>query len=255
MREFVHSLVGSPRRLWHLLPCLSFILLLTAGCQPGARRNFEEKFKHYTPRQNYEIARNNDNPNERRRAVARIAASNIRDDEAFSVLDELARNDESEQVRCIAIRGLGGFHDGRPVKTMFVLLNPKAHPDESRAATAQVRWDAAQALLKFVENHAVADADIAETLDIFGSLLLHDTSREVKIAAAKALGYIEDVRGLRALIAGLRYKDFGVAYAAHASLVQLTGQRYEYDADGWDAWLTSNPRPFDRAVTTSQAAQ
>lgn len=225
------------------------LLIALPSCDPGQRRDVSERFKHYTPEQDRQIALNDSSPNERRRAVARIAASGRTDDATFDVLDTVARRDASEQVRCVALRGLGGFADARPVQTALVILNPKGHPGEAAEAGPQVRWEAAVVLRRLVEAHLVPERDITETLDVLVGLLLHDSSRDVKMTAARALSRIEDPRVLRALIAALRNRDFGIAYEAHRSLAEITGRSYGYEAEAWEAWLASTPDPFDRAAS------
>lgn len=231
---------------------LLFIFITGCANPAGASAEFRESFKRYTPEQNYDIALHDQNADARRRAINRIAESgHAGDDDAFRVLDVAARTDPNAQVRCAAILAFKNYWHSRPVDTLLAILNPKAHPNESAAAPPPVRWDATAALSRFVEAAMIPTDRQKEVLDVLVAMLLYDPYRDVRMAAARGLGSIPDRRALRALIASLRHKDFGIAYEARDSLVRLTGQGYQYDADAWEAWLNSTADPFDRTVNVS----
>ncbi len=225
----------------------AFAVLVLAGCEGGISAETREKFKRFTPAQNYDIALHDENADARRRAIVRIVNSgHATSDDAFRVLDVAARTDPNAQVRCAAIRALATYKDPRPVDGILAVLNAGKHPDQVVASTTAVRWDAAEALERFCDRGLVPPDRLADAADTFVGLLLHDPSRDVKMTAARGLGSLADARVLRPLIASLRYKDFGVAYEARNALVRLTGQPHEYDADAWEAWLKAAPDPFSR---------
>lgn len=240
--------------------CLSVVTtvmpLLLAACDGGISAETRDKWKRFSPAQNYDIALHDESADARRRAIVRIADSGrATEEDAFRVLDVAARTDPSSQVRCAAIRALKTYWDPRPVDTLLAILNPKGRSGEALPATPEVRWDATEALARLSENAILPDPLRDEATDVFVTLLLHDTSRDVRMAAARGLGALPDDRALRALIASLRHKDFGIAYEAHGALVRLTGQTFEYDADAWEAWLKTAANPFDRtAAPASQPA-
>jgi HEAT repeat protein len=210
---------------------------------------FRESLKHYTPEQNYDIALHNENADARRRAINRIVQSgHATDGDAFRVLDVAARTDPNAQVRCAAILALKNYWDARPIGTLLAILNPRAHPNESAPASPAVRWDATAALGRFAEGALIPGDRRDEVVDVLVATLLHDPYRDAKMAAARGLGSIPDKRVLRALIASLRHRNFGIAYEAHASLVRLTGQPYQYDVGAWEAWLNSATNPFDHSA-------
>ncbi len=231
------------------------ILLVGCANSSGAGAAFRESLRHYTPEQNYEIVLHDPNADARRRAVNRIVQSGrAADDDAFRVLDVAARTDPNGQVRCAAILAMKNYWDPRPLDPLLAILNPKAHPNESAPAPPPVRWDATAALGRFAENALIPSDRRAEVVDVLVTLLLDDPYRDVRMAAARGLGAIPDKRVLRALIAALRCRDFGIAYEAQNSLVRLTGRSYRYDAEAWEAWLDSAANPFDRTANAAAAS-
>lgn len=229
--------------------------LALVGCEGGKPSpEWQEKFRRFAPAENYYIVLHAGDADARRRAVVRIAQSRyLTADEAFSVLDTAARTDANAQVRCAALLALRRYWDGRPAATALAILNPKAHPNEALPATRPVRWDATLLLVHLSDHGLIPDDRREEALDVLVSLLLHDEDRDVQMAAARGLGGIPDVRSLRALIASLRQKDFGIAYEAERSLMKLTGRGFRFDADAWQEWLDATPDPFDRANRTTSA--
>lgn len=220
------------------------------GCQGARGDAFREKFKHYSREQNFDIALHDASGDARRRAVVRISESRyVTADDAFAVLDVVARTDPNSQAQCVAIRAFDKYGDARPVPTLLAILNPPEGPTKARPAERPVRWDATMVLAHFCQRGLLPPEHAPAALDALIALVLNDSSREVRLHAARALGTFHEVRALRALIVCLRHRDFGIAYEAEHSLVRLTGQSFRYDADAWTAWLAANPSPFGGAST------
>ncbi|MBN1491056.1 MAG: HEAT repeat domain-containing protein, partial [Phycisphaerae bacterium] len=155
---------------------------MSIGCDGAQKLAFREKFKHYTPQQNYDILLHDTDADARRRAAVRIGDGPFALEDAFAVLDTTARTDANGQVRCAAIRVLAKYQDGRPVPTMLAILNPQAHPDEATPASEPVRWDATLALAGFCEAQFVPGQHADEVREVLISLLLNDNDRNVRMA-------------------------------------------------------------------------
>jgi len=235
---------------------LLLILLSSLGCDGRPHTAEREKWRVFSPEQNYEIALKAENADARRRAVGRIGRSRqAASEDAFAVLDAVARTDPNDQTRCVAIRVLMGYDDPRPVTTMLAILDPKPDRPEALPASPPVRWDATAALVEFQARGLIGDDRSREALDVLLRLALHDGNRDVKRTAVVGLGSFRDVRAVRALIAALRDKDYGIAHEAAKSLRALTGRDYQLDADGWESWLNAASDPFDsNAGAASQPA-
>ena len=59
----------------------------------------------------------------------------------------MARTDPIQQVRCIAIRVLGGYYDARPVRPLLQILQATADSKDALPGNDDVRWEAASTLL------------------------------------------------------------------------------------------------------------
>lgn len=205
-----------------------------------------------TPEQNFQTALESKRGDERRDAVARIAESNYytRDD-AFQVLDTVARTDPVGQIRCIALCTLGRYEDGRPVGTFLAVLQSDAaggtNPERRALPTnSDVRWEAARGLLCMKKRKLLEGDNDALARDLF-IRLLQDSSRQVKLVAIDALGEYLDPRVLAPLIGMLRSEDFAQADHAEQSLIRLTGTTHNYDAEAWEKWVAATPDPFAHA--------
>lgn len=75
-------------------------------------------------------------------------------------------------------------------------------------------------------------------------LLKNDASRDVRVLAARVLGFCPSIEPLRTLIATLRLRDFGVVHEAERSLMRLTGTAFAYNPRQWEQWLASTDDPF-----------
>lgn len=227
-------------------------VLMVSGCSDATKR----KWKPRSAEENYRVALEAEHPDDRREAVTRIGESSYRDSEdAFHILDAVARTDPVTQIRCIAIRTLGAYEDDRPVPTLLTILRAAKDSTSDTSGDAlpaddDVRWEAAKALLALVRR-GVAGADHRGTAcDLFIQLLRSDPSRNVRIVSAQALGTFQDPKVFAPLINALTDPDFMIADSAEQSLIALTGVTHDYDADAWTQWLSETSAPFEHAGRT-----
>ena len=140
---------------------------------------------------------------------------------------QIARNDPDPYVRSIAVRALNRSRDpdSRP---LFV--------ESLGDASELVRLEAAKALVN------LPDPAAAEPLIRLVSRAEED--RDVRIAAAEALGHYRRLEVARALTPRLSEHDFAVAWQARRSLRRMTGRDFDYDEAAWLEFVSGPDKPF-----------
>jgi HEAT repeat protein len=233
---------------------LVLLLAVATGCSEADKR----KWKRTTPEQNYATALESRNADQRRDAVVRIGESGYYASEnAFHVLDAVARTDAAPQIRCIAIRVLARYDDERPVAPLMAVLNAGGPGGQALPADDDVRWEAARALVTLDGKGMFTPEQRESACEMFIQMLRNDRSRNVRIVAGQALAGYKDRRVLTPLVNALRNEDFMIADTAERSLMALTGTTHDYDADAWSRWIDQTPEPFANAgkpVATSRPA-
>ena len=226
------------------LLALATALPLITGCSEAEKR----RWRSHTAEQNFHDALQSPQGDIRREAVIAIAEGGYAErEDAFHVLDAVARTDPISQVRCIALRVLGAYGDARPVRPLLQILQATGASRDALAGDDDVRWEAASGLLKLEGKGLLKDRDRDTACEVYIKLLESDPARSVKIVATEALGHFKDRRVFRPLFAALRNKDFAIADAAERSLITLTGVRHDYDAETWEKWVAAAPDPFANA--------
>ncbi len=252
--EMVNVAQPLPRRA---LPCLmaaglALLALALIGCSDHQKRTW----RHRSPEENYRTALEADHADQRRDAVARIAESGYyRHDDAFQVLDVVARTDAAPQIRCIAVRALARYGDPRPVKPLLAILQATRDSAEALPPNDDVRWETATALAGLLRQDVVDEAARDLVRDIFIRLAERDASRNVRVVAIEALAEFQDPQVLQPLIRSLRNEDFGIVDRAERSLIALTGETHFHDADAWETWAAATDQPFARAGQTPAVTQ
>jgi hypothetical protein len=227
--------------------------LFLVGCSQGTARKWKGKLKRYSASENYGLALESDDADQRREAVVRIAESRyVTGENAFYVLDAVARTDPVVQNRCIAIRALAGYSDDRPVATLLKIWQANPGDDQALPADNDIRWETALAFQSLERKGVLAGDQRDMVRDLFVEMLDTGPTRNVRIVAAEALGSFKDRKVLNALIATVRNRDFAIADRAERSLIALTGITHNYDADAWANWVANTQDPFAKAGETPQ---
>jgi len=151
------------------------------------------------------------------------------------LLAVVALDDQDSLVKATAVETLGHFSDW----PLLVDLLEKTARDESK----QVRLATVNVL------RSIEPDEKKQTILL--SLLAEDLDSEVQGETAEVLGAYPDRRVLRGLIHAVAADDFRVSYLSRKSLVQLTGQDYQYDNDAWRTWLTQTEHPFENSTLTN----
>lgn len=229
-------------------------LPVLVGCSEANKR----KWQHRTPEQNFSTALESTNGDLRREAVVRIGESSYWSSaDAFHVLEAVARTDPVPQVRCIAIRVLARYTDDRPVKPLLAILTASGPGGEALPGDDDVRWETSRALVQMLGQGFLTGEQQGVACELFIRFLRSDKSRNVRIISTQVLGLIKDKRVLTPLVQSLRNPDYMIADNAERSLVALTGQTFDYDADAWTKWIEQTPDPFANAgaAVTSRPAE
>ncbi len=224
------------------------------GCSDAQKRMWRPR----SAQDNYAAALDASNADQRREAVARIAESHyVESQDAFDVLDAVARTDPVSQIRCIALRALAGYRDGRPVPTLLAVLQARPGSDEALPGDEHVRWEAVRALNALTRRGVLTEPQRQAATVLLTGMLETENDRQARIAVIEGLGLHRDRRVLTPLIGSLRNEDFAIADAAERSLIALTGVTHDYDADAWARWVAEASDPFEKAgqvpVTTRPA--
>lgn len=224
---------------------LALLLATVPGCSDRAKRTW----KWRSPSENYRIALEAQSPDDRRMACAAIGESGyVASEDAFAVLDAVARTDSSPFVRSVAVTAFTRYGDDRPVATLIAVLQatPEAR-QEALPANDELRSAAAHALADLTSRGLVTGQSRDTALNIFLGLANPPSPRAARITALRALGFFRDRRVFAPLLAALHENDFCLADTAERSLIALTGTTHNYDPDAWDKWLANTPDPFARA--------
>ena len=217
---------------------------MNAGCSDAKKRQWKSR----PADENFRIALESKLGDERRDAVTRIAESGyVAREDAFQVLSTVARTDAVTQVRCIAIRAFGQYFDNRPIPVLLAILQAAPDSKEALPGNDDVRWDAAVALLILEKKGIATWPQHDAACSLWVKLLQVDTSRNVRMVAAEALGTCQDRKVFAPLIAALRTDDYALADRAENALMVLTGTTQGGDADAWEHWLTTAQDPFANA--------
>jgi len=240
----------SSRRVFFVVSALA--VLVAAGCSDHQKR----RWRYRTPERNFRTALEAEHPDERRDAVARIGESRYADrEDAFYVLDAVARTDPVIQIRCIAVRAFARYDDARPVGTLLTILQAKNPTEHTLPPDDDLRWETVTALADLTRKGVLSESQRELVCPILVKLLETDPSRNVRIVAAGALAEFKDRQVLLPLIRSLRNEDFAIADRAEQSLIALTGVTHYYDADAWEAWVAQAKDPFAHAGQVPQTTR
>lgn len=76
-------------------------------------------------------------------------------------------------------------------------------------------------------------AQVLETAETLDSLLVSDTSLDVRLAAAEALGHLPSQPAALALLGGVADPDVAIRFRCRESLKQITGKDFTGDVGAW----------------------
>jgi hypothetical protein len=228
---------------------LAFAAILTAaflagGCSDAQINDVVIKIFEppRTPQQNLVAAFASEDPDVRRDSLGKVAKSRQHDrDWAVKGYVAIALLDTEPQARCVAIRALARTEDPRAADTVLKLLNCRDYPpQEVRPPDTLTRWDATLALARLSENglipselHDAAQRSLIERLRM-------DEDPQIRVAAARGLGYYPSEESVRALIGGLNGQQFAAVHECEESLVRLTGCTYDCDPLAWQDWVEAH---------------
>jgi hypothetical protein len=219
--------------------------ILLAGGVAGCKGNFRDKkqtvFLTHGDAAAYLVqAKESPMADERRRAINRLAQTRYgQDDSALDAFGPIAQNDSSSAVRLAAMLALSKSADPRVARAALgVLEREPAEP------AADVRAAAVEALEGCAAAKNLPD-DLQPRVTARGiECLQKDRARNVRLGAARLLGYCASREALDALVDALEQRDFGVCYEAERALMRLTGHTFNHDPKAWKEFLAQGGDPF-----------
>lgn len=227
---------------------LALVPLLSGGCAKGQRKS-----RVWTQGQAERLlveALQSESPDERRRAVERVAASKYGDsDVSVETMSLMVRTDTSQVVRRVAARGLGQSLHALAFEPLLQVLDALNHSQEVREPGAALRRACLEAVDLLMQAGVPYD-DESGLARLVAQTMLTDADRSVRIAAAQLLRRFQHPDALDALIEVLRVPEFAVSYEAERSLIVLTGQTHNRRYDAWRRWREEADAPFADAGRT-----
>ncbi len=231
-----------------MLCALTMASLLSGGCAKGQRKS-----RVWTSAQAERFlmeALQSESPDERRRAVERVANSKYGDsDVSVQTMSLIVRTDTSQVVRCAAARGLGQSRHASAFESLLQVIDAPNHAQDVREPEAALRRACLEAVDLLVQA-GVPPEDESGLVRLVAQAMLTDAERDVRIAAARLLRWFQHPDALDALIEVLRVPEFAVAYEAEQSLIALTGHTHNRRYDAWRRWREDADDPFADAGRT-----
>ena len=140
---------------------------------------------------------------------------------------QIAVSDSDYTVRAMAVRALNISRD-QGATAVFIQCLSDTQP--------LVRMEAAKALVNLPDSNALPK--------LLRMVSNEEENKDVRIAAADALRHYKSLEVARTLVGVLQQREFGVAWQARKSLVQLTGEDLGYNDGAWLNYLTGPRKPF-----------
>ncbi|MFN7374211.1 MAG: HEAT repeat domain-containing protein [bacterium] len=183
-------------------------------------------------------------PDKRYRGMSRISAAPWGGEDVYvNIYAQAIQNDDDAGVRGVAAKALGNHGSPDQVKLILPLLKSPDPRVRQQAARALQRVHNTEAIGPLVE--ALLGRPDPDRPPIVGrpALLIPEPDKDVRAAAADALGQYADPVAAAALVKGLSDDDLLVSRNARRSLRTLTGKDFGFDAKAWSAFLAT-PAPF-----------
>lgn len=209
-----------------------------AGAQTSDTESIFSVFEPVSPAQAAAMAVNEFSADDRQTGILLLSNAPWGGGDVYVRLYRLALDDQDAAVRTAAVRALGLHGASSDASRVAQLMSD---PDRL------VRWESARTLQRLHDPSVVAA--LIRTLD--GR---NENERQVRAAAATALGQYAEQRVLDALILALDDPDLTVNAAARQSLRMLTGTDQGYEPRPWVEFVRGNADPFaDRVAYTYPA--
>jgi hypothetical protein len=199
---------------------------------PWAKLNYviSDAFDNWfgTPPSAYQKMMESSAPDARRQGINGLAQRDFGELPPYTTrYAQIANSDADYLVRATAIRSLNRSRD-RSATPLFVKALDDTH--------VPVKLEACKALSRMPDEAAIPG--------LLKILTRPDEDKDVRIAAADALGHYRNLQVARTLVATLADRDFGIAWSAHRSLTAITGRDYKYDEAAWLTYLSGPEKPF-----------
>ncbi len=236
------------RRRILAIGAVAVMMALTGGCAKGQRKS-----RVWTQAQAERLlteALQSESPDERRRAIERVADSKYGGgDVSVQTMSLIVRTDTSQVVRRVAARGLGRSRHASAFEPLLQVLDAPNHTQDIREPDAALRRACLEAVDLLVQAGMSHNVE-SQLVRLVAEAMLTDADRGVRLAAARLLRRFQHPDALDALIEVLRASEFAVAYEAEQSLIALTGHTHNRRYDAWRMWREEADDPFADAGRT-----
>jgi HEAT repeat protein len=153
------------------------------------------------------------------------------------LLAEAARSEKDLVCRLAAVEKLGQFQD------------PRAFQALQEAFYAPANFQAKDPVVRIAAVQGMGRVGNPEAVATLGEILTRDPSREVRLAAADALGRFPTGPAAQALVKVLKdEKDVALRHRAGQSLRQMTGKDLPPQAQPWEEYLRDKIGPDQKLV-------
>ncbi len=217
------------------LSCMILSAALTAGIGCNSRGQYSGLgglFDDLMPPSPREAASRAFNPYDadlRRDSVTLLSNAPFGGESPYLRTYRLLVSDGDPTVRAACVAALGKHGTVEDVPLILIYLK-----DEARL----VRWEAAKSLQRIHHSDAI---------DPLVDVLSKDTSGDVRLASACALGQYPRRKVFDALVGALNDDDYGVVIEANKSLQSITGQEFSAFGSIWLDWAKDRNNLFDDA--------
>lgn len=228
------------------------MLLMVTGCSNRPTRMGSVLVTEDAAKKHVHTAMASESADERRDAVEQLKVTrHVQKDFVVEAALSVAKLDPSDSVRISAIQlAVSSRRPDVARELVSILVREKG----SLVPIVPVREEILRGLSTLVDDDAISIEDEEAVGSTVAQLVRLDPSRNVRIAAARLLGKFQRPEAVRILIAALSDSDFGVAYHARQSLVEMTGEDLGPRSQPWQEWFDRTDDPFANAQRSESRA-
>ncbi len=213
-------------RFGKVIAATGFVALMVAAGVLGGCEDYHSYFNRKGYPEAVKMSEDPIFPDERRIGISAMARADEGKLAPATQAYAKATNDTDWLVRSTAVRALNQSRSTEALPLIIGKLKDE-HP--------RVRLEAAKALVNMPD-----DAAVTPLIKIVSSDL---EDRDVRLAAAQALGSYKRLDVSRTLVGQLGQRDYGIAFESRLSLRKITGRDYMYDEPAWLEYLTGPGKP------------
>jgi len=209
---------------FHNFRCLTLAALLLSGCSGGLASHLPSWSMAEADQTSYET------PHQRierlQEAAIAHARATVQEQERFAAeLAQQVRDEADPIIREQIVRALEKI----PAATATSVIQAALHDPDTQVRIAAIE--------------TIARRGGSGTIEVLSGVLQGDGNIDVRLAAARALGELQDPAAMQALALALESPDPALQYRAMQALKQTTGQDLGDDVEAWRQYARSGNPP------------